>query len=43
MRIFFPIIIKLPCILEVLKATVVFGPLLCQIISRKDTKQGVTI
>ena len=40
---FFPILIQLACVLEALKATVVFGPLLCQIISRKDTKEGFTV
>lgn len=40
---FFPILIQLACVLEALKATVVFGPLLCQIISRKDIKEGFTV
>lgn len=39
----FPILIQLACVLEALKATVVFGPLLCQIISRKDIKEGFTV
>ena len=43
MRIFFPHYNQIGLYLEVLRATVAFGPLLCQIISRKDTKQGVTI